>query len=190
MTDNRSRLALALASKAVRGSKLRRAKGVTIDVPIANLAKVLMRTSPRSDHGQLLMRAMVPDERLSGPRSPEEEAVRRLLSRGQSPTIRAVASYVADARRVAEAKARREALGARIAGEYGPAVAKAVADRIAETGESYTWAELYRAMGWPWGYPKVIIIRQLERDGWLVTGSEERSLRPGERYSPVASGSP
>lgn len=191
MTEQeRSRLALRLASEAIRKGKIRRDKGVTIDILITNLARVLLRTSPRSDHGQLLMRAMIPDNRLREPRSPEETAVRELLSHGQTPTIPAVAGHVADNRGAAEARARREAQAEQIAREYGPAVAKAIADRIAETGESYTWAELYRVMGWPWGYPKVAIMRRLERDGWIVSGRETRSLRPGDRYSPVPSGCP
>jgi hypothetical protein len=186
----REQLALKLASEAIRGARLRRAKGIFIDQVISNLAKVLVQTSPRSDHGQLLMRAMVPDNRLKEPRSPEEAAVRKLLSHGQTPTVSAVAGHVADNKGAADAKIRREAQAEQVSREYGPAVAKAIAKRIAETGESYTWAELYRVMGWPWGYPKVAIMRRLERDGWIATGRETRSLRPGDRYAPVPSDFP
>ena len=56
-----------------------------------------------------------------------------------------------------------------------------VAQRVQATGEGPTWAELLAAMGWPRN--KTWIIQALTRHGWIVTGTQPRSMRPGVKAS-------
>ncbi len=180
LIKGRSETAIALAGKAIKHARLRKTPGVDGETRIMNLAKVLMATHPRSEHGQLLVRALQPG---TGYRSPEEIAVRFLVRQGMTPTIPAVAGYVR-ALAAREAKdTERTSAASQIAGSDGLRAAQFVADRIRDTGEAPTWLDLAINLGWPRNnivYAKVI--KQLERDGWITTGREPRSLRPGSRY--------
>lgn len=180
LIKGRSEAALELASKAIRHARLRKTPGVDKQARIMNLAKVLMATRARSEHGQLLIRALQPG---TGYRSPEEIAVRFLVRQGMAPTIPAVTGYV---RALADREAKdteRTSTASRIAESDGFRAAQYIADRIRDTGEAPTWLDLAINLGWPRNnavYAKVV--RQLERDGWITTGREARSLRPGSRY--------
>jgi hypothetical protein len=183
MTDNSERMQLArkLASNAYRTARLKKIPGVTADIVVSNLARVLISTSPRSDHGRLIMRAMrggVPAEL----RTDDEKTVRYLLSHGQAPTISAVSGRLAELPAIHEAQRKRREYAETVTAN-GAAVAEAIARKLAETGESYTWQELRKLMDWP-SSPRYLpaIMTALERDGWITSGRETRSLRPGARF--------
>lgn len=174
--------AVKLASLAIRNSKLEPANRVRRSDCIAVLAKTLLATNPRSPHGKLLMRSFRPvaDDKQ---RSPEELSVRWLVKRAESPTPAAVAGRVLSYKTRGEnlASVRQEAN--RIVDSDGYLAARLIADRIAETGESYTWLEVTKLMGWP--VRKLLIneiFDKLRYLGWVETGSQTRSLRPGKRY--------
>jgi len=180
--QGRSLTALRIANSAVRNARLKRAKNMTLDEIAYNLAKVLMTTPPRSDHGQLLVRALSPAS-ADNKRSAEEIAVRWLLAHGQTPTEPAITTRL-EMLRISEAsRIQKETEAARIAEKDGLRAAEAIASRIARAGESFTWVELRHAMGWPLGKTTLeMILRRLEADGWIETGTKTRSLRPGSRY--------
>lgn len=181
MTNERSELARKLASNAYRAARLKKISGVTADIIVSNLAKVLIVTSPRSDHGRLLMRAM--SGGIKAELRPEDEkAVRYLLSHGQTPTVEAVAGRLSELSVIREAQDKRRAYAAQVS-DNGAAVAEAISRRIADTGESYTWRELCKLMEWP-SAPRyrTEIMATLEADDWIMTGPEARSLRPGARF--------
>ena len=65
----------------------------------------------------------------------------------------------------------------------GPRAAAYVATVVRDTGTGPTWADLGQAMDWP-RYPwnlRAVVIEQLARAGWLKTGKQPRSLRPGPK---------
>jgi hypothetical protein len=180
--QGRSLTALRIANSAVRNARLKRAKNMTLDEIAYNLAKVLMVTPPRSDHGLLLMRALSPAIR-DNARSAEELAARWLLAHGQTPTESAIATRL-EMLRISEAsRVRKKAKATRIAERDGLRAAAAIESRIAQAGESFTWIELARSLDWPLDKITLeMIMHQLERSEWIVTGTKSRTLRPGSRY--------
>jgi len=63
----------------------------------------------------------------------------------------------------------------------GRLAAGVVARAITETSQAPTWAELGHAMGWPPWWQRNWAIPYLAKRGWLVTGTEPRSLHPGPK---------
>src|ERR1035441_5168866 len=168
--QGRSLTALRIANSAVRNARLKRAKNVTLDEIAYNLAKVLMVTPPRSDHGRLLMRALSPAVR-DNARSAEELAARWLLAPGPTPTEPAIATRLEMLRISEAARIRKKARAVRIAERDGLKAAAAIADRIAQAGESFTWVELARSLDWPLDNMTLeMIMHQLEQSGWIQTG--------------------
>ena len=180
--NGRSPLSLKIARNAYKAARLKHVKDVPPAQIIANLAKVLMVTHPRSEHGQLLMGAMrgvVP----IGSRTDAELAVRYLLSHGQTPTPEAVAGRLKAVMGYRAAREKRDAFAASVVEERGLEIARLIDQKIRETGESYTWQELDNVMGWPRArIYRQIIMKELESAGWIETGSDSRSLRPGTRF--------
>jgi hypothetical protein len=124
------------------------------------------------------------------------EAKAWLLARGQGVTPPAVATAVLAAReralsapaKAAKAerdKAERQAFKAGVrqdADRLGRCAAEVVAAALERDGQAPTWAELGHAMGWSrWQWN--LAVKKLAKVGWLVTGTEPRSLRPGPRWS-------
>lgn len=114
------------------------------------------------------------------------EAKAWLLARGQPVTRPAIATAVLGAR----ARERRWATlrtqrGAFLAGldadRTGPRLAALVDRCLERTGKAPTWREVGRVMGWSEAETSWAIA-ELRRLGWLFTGSEPRSLRPGRRF--------
>lgn len=167
-------------------------------VAAAALGKALATTSPATPHGQLLARALRP---APGERPDDELAVYRLACKGETPTEAAVRAWLEGAgqrreraHRLHERGVRVRAEAASIAAADGERTAAYVAQVVADTGSGPCWAELASAMEWPrqpWGLRNAII-RVLARDGWLATGTEPRSMRPGPRSETavLASGQP
>jgi hypothetical protein len=82
---------------------------------------------------------------------------------------------VAEVQRAVEAAVRGDA----------QAAAAYTAQVVAGTGRGPTWNELADAVGWPAGKEiRRVIICILATQGWLRTGQEPRSLRPGPLFSP------
>ena len=118
-----------------------------------------------------------------------------LLARGQGVTPPAVATAVLDARqralsapaKAAKAKrdkAERQAFKAELRQDtdrLGRCAAEVVAIALKRDDQAPTWAELGRAMGWSWWQWNRAVPRLAKR-GWLVTGAEPRSLRPGPKW--------
>ncbi len=118
-----------------------------------------------------------------------------LLARGQGVTPPAVATAVLDARQRAlsapgkEAKAKRDkaerqAFKAELRQDtdrLGRCAAEVVAIALKRDGQAPTWSELGRAMGWTW-WQRHLAVPKLAKAGWLVTGTESRSLRPGPKW--------
>jgi hypothetical protein len=122
-----------------------------------------------------------------------------LLTRGQGVTPPAVATAVLDARqralsapaKAAKAKrdkAERQAFKAELRQDtdrLGRCAAKVVAIALEQHGRlgctAPTWSELGRAMGWSWWQWNRAVPRLAKR-GWLVTGTEPRSIRPGPKW--------
>lgn len=177
----RSQTAIRLAEQAIRNARLKKTTGISTEQRVMNLAKVLMVTSPRSDHGQLLMRALRPA--LGEYRPVEELAVRFLIRKGEAPTESAVAGFVQYRAEKDARDAELNRLAQETAAADGYRAAQFIAGRIAESGEAPTWHELRRVMGWTRKEPVFSkIMGNLSRDGWIVAGREPRSLRPGIRY--------
>lgn len=178
----RSEQALSIAARALDNGNIRPVRGVDRESCVMNLAKTLMKTHPKSEHGQLLMRALSPVH--AADRSPEVLSVRWLVRRGESPSPEAVAGRIEAVReRDAVSTAKWETVN-RIADADAFQAAKTIADRIAETGEAPTWRELIRAVGWPEKERPVcnMIFSRLDYLGWIETGKQARSLRPGKLY--------
>lgn len=181
LVNGRSAQALRLAETAIRRNRLRPERGATYESMTANLARVLMRTHPKSQHGQLLMRALSPASPQK--RSEPENAVRWLIKRGQSPTPEAVADRLQIVQAQKAPKIDIWDIAESIAARDGMRAAQTIAEQIAETGQAPTWFELARALDWPRKQTRFDpIFRLLEREGWIVTGPEPRSIRPGRRY--------
>jgi hypothetical protein len=122
-----------------------------------------------------------------------------LLARGQGVTPPAVATAVLDARqralsaptKAAKAKrdkAERQAFKAELRQDtdrLGRCAAEVVAIALEQHGRlgctAPTWGELGKAMGWSW-WQRHLAIPRLAKRGWLVTGAEPRSLRPGPKW--------
>jgi hypothetical protein len=173
---------LQLAAQLLRRDRLkpRRSRGVTADQMAAALARVLMVTSPGSDHGRLLNSALTPrpkQAKTQGPRPPAEKAVRALLRLGQSPTPAAVAGVVDDLQRQQTARAARTARAAGHVQADGPRAVQAIAAHWQEHGCGPTWRGLAREMGWP-EQDAAATVGALERAGLVETGDTPRSLRP------------
>jgi hypothetical protein len=147
-------------------------------VAAAAIGKALVATPPGSEHGQLLARVLRP---AAGERSDDERAVLWLARRGETPTAAATAA-------ASQGLANRQDCGRRVrvaatplVEADGPRAAAYVAAVVAATGP--TWADVGRAMDWP-RYPwnlRAVVIEQLARAGWLQTGKQPRSLRPGPK---------
>jgi len=132
----------------------------------------------------------------SAPLGELAEAKAWLLARDQAVTPRAVAAAVlADRERQGNAPAKaakalaftaeRRAFKKDVTertGSYGPAAAGIVAARIAGEGTAPTWSELCSEMGWHHWWQRSIAVPKLVKAGWLVTGTEPRSLRPGPKW--------
>jgi hypothetical protein len=118
-----------------------------------------------------------------------------LLARGQAVTPPAIATAVLDARqralsaptKAAKAKrdkAERQSFKAELQQDtdrLGRCAAEVVAIALERDGQAPTWCELGRAMGWSWWQWHRAVPRLAKR-GWLVTGTESRSLRPGPKW--------
>jgi hypothetical protein len=118
-----------------------------------------------------------------------------LLARGQAVTPPAVATAVLDARqralsapaKAAKAKrdkAERQAFKAELRQDtdrLGRCAAEVVAAALEQDGQAPTWCELGRAMGWSW-WQWNRTIPKLAKQGWLVSGTEPRSIRPGPKW--------
>ena len=118
-----------------------------------------------------------------------------LLARGQGVTPPAVATAVLDARqralsapvKAAKAKrdkAERQAFKAELRQDtdrLGRCAAEVVAIALKRDGQAPTWGELGRAMGWTW-WQRHLAVPKLAKAGWLVTGTESRSLGPGPKW--------
>ena len=173
--------ATALVTKLLKG----RWHGKRLAVVAAAIGKALVATPPGSEHGQLLVRALRPSP--EGAQRPDDErAVFWLALRGETPTPGAVtgALQMMSARRAREE--RLHAAAPPFVEADGERAAAHVAAAVRDTGTGPTWAELANAMDWP-RYPwhlRAVIIEQLARAGWLQTGKQPRSLRPG----PMAAG--
>ena len=118
-----------------------------------------------------------------------------LLARGQAVTPPAVATAVLDARqralsapaKAAKAKrdkAERQAFKAELRQDtdrLGRCAAEIVAIALKRDGQAPTWGELGHAMRWNW-WQRNLAVPKLAKAGWLVTGRELRSLRPGTKW--------
>jgi hypothetical protein len=118
-----------------------------------------------------------------------------LLAHGQGVTPPAVASVVLDARqralsapvKAAKAKrdkAERQAFKAELRQDtdrLGRCAAEVVAIALKRDGQAPTWGELGRAMGWTW-WQRHLAVPKLAKAGWLVTGTESRSLGPAPKW--------
>lgn len=120
---------------------------------------------------------------------PQRRAAQWLISKGYSPTLGAVDHLVrVRAQQGERIKRRRERLreltpivkhARRRDGRRAAAIVHA---ELQATGRPPSWRELRRLMGWPadgfW-----MVIKRLERDGWLTCTREPGSLRPGPRFT-------
>jgi hypothetical protein len=125
-----------------------------------------------------------------------QEAKTWLLSHGQGVSPPALANAVLQARQRVETaprkaaqakweKAEREAFKSDLRANldaHGRRAAILVARALEETGAAPTWAELCHGLGWPGWWQREVAIRKLAKAGWLVTGTEARSLRPGPKW--------
>jgi len=170
--------ATALAATLLQGHRL----GTRLPLAAATVGRALVATSPKSDHGQLLARAL---QAATDGRPADERAVLWLARRGEIPTAAAVAARIeGEARHHAAAKVLR-AVADWAAAEDGPQASEYVAAVLAETGTGPTWRELGAALGWPRRPHDTIyvIITRLAAAGWLDQGDKTaRSLRPGRKY--------
>jgi hypothetical protein len=163
--------ATALATRLLKG----RWRGKQLAAVAAAIGRALTVTAPGSEHGQLLARALRP---AVAERPDDECSVFWLAKRGETPTAPAVAAALQG---LAERRVRTErhhALAAQFVAADGPRAAAYVADVVGSTGTGPTWGALTRAMGWPWSVAN-LVIKQLAQAGWLRTGEEPCSLRPG-----------
>lgn len=177
-----------VAERLLDRCRFRPRPGISRARAVAALAKVLQATAPTSTHGRLLAASLAPSPAKQGRRPvrqpPQQQAVRRLLARGEAPTARAVAGELARAEEHRQAEERRAARVRAVLedGGQGPRAAAVVAERWRTAGAGPTWRELGDAMGWPRRtLDRQVLMRALERAGWLVTGKAPRSLRPGPR---------
>jgi hypothetical protein len=172
---------MELAETALQRSGLKPAADQREEV-VRSLAWVLANTPAKSEHGQLLMRALRPG---TGPRPAEEKVIRRLLRRNEQPPYAHVVAQLVEAeRRKAERAVWFARIVAKAVAEDGPRAASAVAAHWQKTGAGPTWIQLSKDMGWPLdskSRPTPHIIWGLARAGWLRTGKEPNSLRPGPR---------
>jgi hypothetical protein len=111
-----------------------------------------------------------------------------LLARGQGVTPPAVATAVLDARQRALSAPAKAAFKAELrqdTARLGRCAAEVVAIALEQHGRlgctAPTWGELGKAMGWSW-WQRHLAIPRLAKRGWLVTGAEPRSLRPGPKW--------
>jgi hypothetical protein len=119
-----------------------------------------------------------------------------LLARGQGVTPPAVATAVLDAHqralsapaKAAKAKrdkAERQAFKTELRQDtdrLGRCAAEVVAVALKQDGQAPTWGELCSEMGWPHWWQRNLAVPKLAKQGWLVTGAEPRSLRPGPKW--------
>jgi hypothetical protein len=173
--------AMKLAAQAVTAARIKPRGTVTRGQMELAIARALMVTHPRSPHGQALMLALSgPASRLRERPGPQLSAIRWLVARGQTPDETAAAARVAVLERRKAASADLwEAARSAIATD-GPRAAASVAEVLARTGAGPTWWELATAMGWSQQHAvRAVIMRGLDRSGWLTFTEHERSLRPG-----------
>jgi len=143
------------------------------DTAAQALGAVLAKTPARSEHGRLLSAALK-GIASAEPLGEQEHAVMRCARQGITPVPASVAQAAAH---YAGVRSRTGAVTEALFAD-GERAGAEVARVVAVTGAGPTWGELATAMGWPWK-SRGAIIRALARDGWLVTGCEPRSLRPG-----------
>ena len=107
-----------------------------------------------------------------------------LVARGDGPTAAAAATAVEHARqraqRIARFSAWQQETERDLAG-VGHRAAEVVAAAWAAHDSGPTWTDLGRAMGWRKARCREWAIPLLEQAGWLTTGDEPRSLRPGPK---------
>ena len=109
----------------------------------------------------------------------------RLVAAGQAPTREAVES--ATRQRIAankQAAEQRDADAAAVVAECGPDAAAWVRGFCATRGHGPLWSELGRALELEHRLVKATIAA-LHREGWITTGPEARSMRPGPRTHPT-----
>jgi hypothetical protein len=171
----------ALAEAALQNSGLKPPADQRETV-VDKLARALANTPAKSEHGQLLVRALRPGK---GPRPKDERIVRRLVGYNGDPPYAHVVGQLLDAEGKREERAAwRNRVVAKVVAEDGPRAAAFVAQCWQETGAGPTWHQLSSAMGWP-SHPKIriipAIIHGLAKGGWLRAGKEPNSLQPGPR---------
>lgn len=119
-----------------------------------------------------------------------------LLARGQGVTPPAIATAVLDARqralsapakaaKVKRDKVARKAFKAELRQDterLGRCAAEVVATALEQDHQAPTWGELGHAMHWSW-WQRNLAVPKLAKAGWLVTGAEPRSIRPGPKWS-------
>jgi hypothetical protein len=186
---------LALAAGLARRGYLRPRPGTRPQAMVTALARTLASLGgplDASEHGRLLdtaLRRRSRTARRAGPRPDPERIVRRLLESGQPATAAAVAARLRDLRRHAEAEQARSLRIAPFVKTDGPAAAGCVARYRARLGHGPSWRHVGRYMRWSWSDGDAIV-RALISEGWLVTGQERGSLRPGPRYRPIEAADP
>jgi hypothetical protein len=165
-----------LAEVVLDQSNLKLRPGVDRGQVLAILARLLGRFPPPADaHGCLLLDALIP--RL-GRRPPEQDAVRRLLARGQSPTPGAVAGVARQATEAAAAQAVRVARLRPTVDTVGPEAAATVEKLWQRRRKPPTPRLLGRTLGW--AKPNVDPMTQLLVEaGWLRLDGHR--LTPGPR---------
>ena len=107
----------------------------------------------------------------------------KLVAGGKAPTREAVESVTRQmlaARR--QSAAQRDAEVAAVVAAHGPDAAAWVRRYRATHGHGPLWSELGRALELEHRQVKATI-HALEREGWIRTSPETRSMRPGPRAS-------
>ena len=131
------------------------------------------KRKPLSEAQRRVLATATPRER--------DDAKRFLARHGQGVTPGAIAAEIVHARERLKL-ANWAAATRRDVDVIGQRAASLVQLALDKVGRAPTWAELAKAMGWrhtqrqmEWAVPF------LEEQGWLVTGPEPRSLRPGPK---------
>jgi hypothetical protein len=133
--------ATAMAARLLAAHRL----GKILPVAAKSFGRAIAITPPRSEHGQLLARALRPPD---GTARPEDvQAAVRLACEGTTPTARAVAACLDGARQHRASASKDRAAVAEIAARDGQRAAACVAEVVARTGQGPTWHELGHELG-------------------------------------------
>jgi hypothetical protein len=115
----------------------------------------------------------------------------KLVAQGQSPTREAVES--ATRQMIAtkkQATAQRDAEVTAFVTKYGPDAAAWVGRYRTTHGHGPLWSELAAALELEDRRLTEVTIRALEREGWIHTTPQPRSMRPGPRAHPTPTSEP